>query len=168
MQDSHALSAVSCLFHVAVRRCGRSPHVLCALCSMDASLPEASKRILHSCHILYVRPGLCLQGLKHSPSQQAVLQALTKQGSQGRLTGTPSKPGSGHCRSASSGSVGPLMDLSSEQVSADNTPLLSAAAAVGLLDEVELRKAAPIKSIRQSLSLSAVQQQQGKAEPLSV
>ena len=119
---------------------------------------------------MYVSPGLCLQGLKHSPSQQAVLQALTKQGSQGRLTGHPSKPGSGHCRTASSGSIGPLVDLSTEQVSADNTPLLSAAAAVGLLDEVELRKAAPIKSIPQGLSLSAAQQQQGKccAEPLSV
>ena len=60
------------------------------------------------------------------------------------------------------------MDLSSEQVSADNTPLLSAAAAVGLLDEEELRRAAPVKSIRQSLSHSAAQQQQGKAEPLSI
>lgn len=108
------------------------------------------------------------KGLKHSPSQQAVLQALTKQGSQGAFAGNPPKPGSGHCQHASSGSIGPLMDLSSEQVSADNTPLLSAAAAVGLLDEEELRRAAPVKSIRQSLSHSAAQQQQGKAEPLSI
>eukprot|EP00891_Asterochloris_glomerata_P001310 jgi/Astpho2/1310/fgenesh1_pg.00024_%23_17_t len=108
------------------------------------------------------------KGLKHSPSQQAVLQALTKQGSQGAFAGNPPKPGSGHCQHASSGSIGPLMDLSSEQVSAENTPLLSAAAAVGLLDEEELRRAAPVKSIRQSLSHSAAQQQQGKAEPLSI